>query len=330
MIKKLITKITYEIRVPESRFKRMTVIILIMAMMVGMFTACSEKEQKEVVIAQQYGLAYAPVQIAKDLGYFEANMPENTTVSYAKLANTAAIREAMLSGDLDVGFMGIPPFLIGRDKGMEWKIMTGLSQSPLGLVVNDPEIRNPEDLIDNGKIALPQPGSIQHILLTMYAKKEYGQADIFDDQLISMKHPDGYQALLNDPLVKGHFTSPPYLFQEMDEDGTTMLISGEEAMGGPFTFIVGVCQSEFEEDKAAYEAVMKSIEQAMSYMKVEPEETVKLLSAAYELDADTVEDYIYGRGMIYDLELLGLGTFIDFMLEEGYLEHRVSAEEVQW
>lgn len=300
-------------------------LILILAM-----TGCQSPAKKEVVIAEQYGLAYAPIQIAKTLGLFEKHMPEGVTVSYAKLANTTAIREAMLSGDLDVGFMGIPPFLIGRDKGMDWNVMMGLSQSPLGLVVHSEDVTSIEQLQGQGKIALPQPGSIQHILLTMYAKDRLGSADVFDEQLVSMKHPDGYQALMNDPEVVAHFTSPPYLFQEMDEAQTVLMVDGQDAMGGPFTFIVGVCREDFLQESQAYQAVVDALKEAITYIEENRSETIDILSQSYELDTTTVEAYIYNRGMLYDKQIIGVQKFVDFMYEEGYLENHVKEVEVIW
>lgn len=304
-------------------------IVIIVVIGLYLMTGCSKKEEK-VMIAEQYGLAYAPIEIAKSLGFFEEFLPEQVVVEYVKLANTAAIREAMLAGHLDIGFMGIPPFLIGSDKGMDWKIIMGISKSPLGLVVEDENIKTLDDLIGKGKIALPQPGSIQHILLAMRASELYGKADMFDAQLISMKHPDGYQALLNDPNVVGHFTSPPYLFQELDEIDTHLLLDGDEAMGGPFTFIVGVCRKDFSQDKIKYEGIENGLLKAIIYINEYPEETIKILAKAYNLEEIVVKDYIYNRGMIYNSSVIGVQKFINFMYEEEYLENRMKAEELEW
>lgn len=304
------------------------------AVIIGMcsilLASCSRNKVEEVVIAEQYGLAYAPIQVAKELGLFEKHMPEGIHVSYKKLANTTAIREAMLAGDLDVGFMGIPPFLIGEDKGMMWKMMTGLSRAPLGLVVNDDSVDELRDLIGDQKIALPQPGSIQHILLTMRTKDTMGDAKVFDGQLVSMKHPDGFNALMNDPNVVAHFTSPPYLFQELDEADNRLLVSGEEAFGGPFTFIVGVCEEEFYAQEEAYSAVNKGVEEAIEFMNTNIEDTVVMLAIAYELDTSVVEDYLYNRGMVYETDIRGTQRFIEFMFEEGYLDVAKEVDEVIW
>ncbi|WBW98863.1 ABC transporter substrate-binding protein [Oceanirhabdus sp. W0125-5] len=293
-------------------------------------SGCETKtESKEIKIAEQYGLAYAPLQIMKEKNFLNEALPD-VTITWKKVANTVATREAMLSDNLDVGFIGIPPFLIGYDQEMPWKIMTGLSQSPLGLVTNDENIKTLSDLVENGKIALPQPGSIQHILLAMAADKELGQSDIFDNQLVAMKHPDGMQALISGNEVKAHFTSPPYLFQELDIKENHLVVSGDDAMSEGFTFIVGVCTEKFNKNQSYYEAVNKAIIKSIEFINTEKEETIDILSKAYKLDKAVVEDYIYNRGMQYNTEIKGIESFIDFMHKEKYLNKKVEVDDVLW
>ena len=292
-------------------------------------TACGKTDLKEIVIAEQYGLAYAPIVIMREMAFLEEEAV-GYQVRWEKLGNTAAIREAMLTDDLDVGFMGIPPFLIGADQSMGWKIISGLCRSPLGLMTNDAEVGRIEDLIGNGKIALPQPGSIQHILLAMAAERSLGDAQAFDRQLLSMKHPEGYQAMVTASEVTAHFTSPPYLFQEMDTPGMTQLISGDEAFGGEFSFIVGVCREGFKKDEIAYEAFEKALEASVTYIYENKEESIQLLAKAYELPETTIEDYVYARGIAYDQEILGLQRFIDFMYEVDYIQEPLKEEALIW
>jgi len=284
---------------------------------------------KEIKIGEQYGLAYAPLQIMKEKGFLKDALPD-VTIKWVKVANTAVTREAMLSDDLDVGFIGIPPFLIGYDQKMPWKIMTGLSMSPLGLVTSDENISSLDDLIDNGKIALPQPGSIQHILLAMAADRELGQSDIFDNQLVAMKHPDGLQALISGTEVKAHFTSPPYLFQELDVPGNNLILSGKDAMKEDFTFIVGVCTDEFHKKQPYYESVNEAILESIEFMKNEKKETIEILARSYSLEKKVVEDYIYNRGMKYTTDIKGVETFIDFMYKEKYLSNLPKVDDVIW
>jgi NitT/TauT family transport system substrate-binding protein len=309
--------------------KRLMQIMLIGSLLIEnlLMSGCSNHDIETLKIAEQYGLAYAPIQIMKEKGLLETALP-GVTIEWEQLGNTTAIREAMLSDYLDVGFLGIPPFLIGYDNGMPWKIMTGLTVSPLGLVTNDSTIQSLNDLQDNGKIALPQPGSIQHILLAMAAEGELGEADLFDNQLIAMNHPDGYQALVSNTEVVAHFTSPPYLFQEMDIEGNQVILTGEEAMGEPFSFIVGVCTEDFYQKEDYYEGVLIAVSEAIRFIDEEREETIQILAQAYDLDEATVEDYLYNRGIDYTQEILGVEPFIEFMTNNDYLTKEIQAKDV--
>jgi NitT/TauT family transport system substrate-binding protein len=131
-------------------FKKLAIAVILFLLALGIITGCaaSEKtketstadEKRVIKIAEQYGLAYAPIAIMKEKKMLEEK-DESLSVQWKTLSNTAAIREAMLVDDLDIGFMGIPPFMIAYNNKMDWKIFTGLSSSPLGLVVNDENIK---------------------------------------------------------------------------------------------------------------------------------------------------------------------------------------------
>jgi len=306
------------------------IIVIILMITIAFSTGCAPKEAaKEIVIAEQFGLAYAPLQIMRAKGYLSEALPEYE-IEWVKLGNTAAIREAILADALDVGFLGIPPFLIGYDNGMEWGIFTGLSSAPLGLVSNNPEIQSLEDIKPTDRIALPQPGSIQHILLSMAAEKSFGAADYFDNQLVTMKHPDGMTALLSQGDVTLHYTSPPFLFEELKEENLSLVIDGNECFGDDFTFIVGMTTKAFREDAEGYAALVEAVNKAVAFMNDEPEETIEILSLYYDYDRSVLEDYVYHQGIEYTTELKGIETFIDFMKDNDLLKENIKVDDVKW
>lgn len=310
-------------------FKLKKISIVLVVVIFILVSSCSKQnsEDKTIRIGEQYGLAYAPLQIMKEKAFLEELRPE-VTVKWLKLGNTTAIREAVLSGDLDAGFMGIPPFLIARDKGMKWKIATGLSSSPLGLVVPVNTYSNLSDFKKNSRIALPQPGSIQHILLTMAAERESGNPAMLDKNLISLKHPDGMNALLSG-AVDGHFTSPPYLFYESDSSDFEILVTGDEAMGEPFTFIVGAVTEKFYNDnRELYNDYLSALEKSITFIDKNRIETVEILSKVYSMEKDILAEFLYRPGMKFDTSVKGLNRFISFMKNRGYLENELTPESV--
>jgi len=311
---------------------------LVVCGMLVSLSACKQNSQdvsidqsqniKTVKIAKQYGLAYAPITVMQELNFIHEEDP-NLHVEWVQLGNTAAIREAILTDELDIGFMGIPPYLIGVENGMNWQIFTGLSKAPLGLMSNDTSINSLKDINPSHKIALPQPGSIQHILLSMAAKREMGDPKAFDNQLVSLKHPDGVQMLLAGSEVTMHFTSPPFVFQE-EEQGMQRVISGEEAFGGPFTFIVGTLREEILSDTQTVSSVNNALKRAIEYMNKNPEETVTLLSEVYGIEKSLLKTYLYDSGLEYSQKVEGLETFVDFMVEAKYLTHSIKEDTLLW
>ncbi len=292
------------------------------------FLSVSCSKEASITIAEQYGLAYAPLQIMKAKGFLEKAVP-GLTVKWVKLGNTAAIREAVLAGDVDAGFMGIPPFLIGYDKGMEWQLVTGLSICPVGLVADPNKIPDLSALEPGQRIALPQPGSIQHILLSMASDREFGNAARFDSSLVTMKHPDGETALFSGS-VDAHFTSPPYIFDETNGNNGDfeIILTGEEAFGGEFTFIAGMASNAFiEEEPELLNEYLSALDKAIDFISTNPSDASEILSEFYDIPADTVLAYLSEPGFIFTDEVKGYECFVSFMIEQEYLSGSRSYEE---
>lgn len=313
--------------------KKMIYISMLVIFICTSFIGCKIKADNEVekklIIAEQFGLAYAPVQIMKEKGFLDEELLDYE-IEWLKLANTTAIREAILADKLDVGFLGIPPFLVGYEKGMDWKIFSALSSSPLGLVSSEERIKSIADIRATDRIALPQPASIQHILLSMAAKREFGDAKYFDKQLVTMKHPDGMNALLANSDVNLHFTSPPYLFEELKEDSTSLIIDGNECFGDDFTFIVGMTTKSLKEDDIAFNALNKSLEKSIKFINENKDESIDILLKYYDYDRETLSDYLYESGIVYTDKVKGLNSFIEFMNDAGYINEIYKEEELTW
>lgn len=285
-------------------------------------------------IAIQYGLAYAPVALLQADDRLEQDLGRQ--VQWVQLGNAAAIREAMLGGRLDLGFMGVPPYLIGRDQGMDWEAFTGVSRSPVALVSHNPRIRSLDDLVmapGGFRIALPQPGSVQHILLAMGLVSAGHPANALDARLISMSHPDGAAALLAGQ-VGAQFTTPPFIARVLDAPDARVLLTGEQAFGGPFTFIVGVAWGErmadpdlrrriatHIDDAAALLNPLTAVSDAGSRMSVPDASAAALarLAALYELPEAELAAQLQASGIRFGSELLGVDRFREAMTRLGYV-----------
>jgi len=283
-------------------------------------TSATSGEVTTLRIAQQFGLGYAAHTIADEFDLFEKYLP-GLQVEWLQMGSGGAIREAFIAGEIDVAVMGIPPFLIGWDKGVPWKVAAGMNVMPLSLQTYKEEINSLADLTAEDKVAYPSPGSIQHILLSMAAEKQLGSPTALDDIGVAMAHPDAAAALINQKDITAHFTSPPYNFEELSNEGIKVVVDGTEAFGTEFTFLVAVASNElYENNPQAYAAYVMGIAEASNFINENPEEAAKILAPVFNLDEETTLKYITWPGMNYVTTPLGLMGFSDFMVDAGYIE----------
>lgn len=274
-------------------------------------------------IAYQYGLAYAPLIVAKEQGLIEKAYKELTggevTVVWNQMNSGPDINTGIASGQLDVGFMGIAPALTGISKNVGYKIFTNLSGQEHGLMTNNSEIHSFEDLIDSEhQIALVNIGSIQHIILGRALSQAGYDAHALDANLVAMKHPDGMAALLSGNAAL-HLTSNPYIYMERENANLHELTEVSDVWTREESFIVGVAAEQlYKEEPRLYQALCSAIEEAIGYVNENTEETAKLTS---EYDGNSLEDEVrYLKEGIYTVETKGIFDLAVFMAENKFID----------
>lgn len=317
-----------------KKYRERLVPAILLMMILLILTGCGqnapddgEKDVLEIRIAEQFGIAYAPLQIMREQGLIEKELP-GVRVSWKQYGGPTPIREAMLAGEVDFGFMGPAPVLVGIDNGMEWKYATGISFNQVALVTDQEDIRSLKDFKEHHRIAVLSPGATQHILLSIASDQVFGDPDRFDNQIVSLSHPDAMDALMADTEIVAHFSTPPYLDREL-EAGMHIITTGEEIMGQPFTFITGVAPVRFyEEHPVEYEAVLRALNQAIDYINNNMDEAVALLAPVYGIDEETLKEQMTYRGTIYSNELTGLDKLAEEMYRIGILKNPIRFKDV--
>ncbi|TCL44553.1 ABC transporter substrate-binding protein [Harryflintia acetispora] len=291
-------------------------------------SGCSGKADTGVLnIAEQFGIAYAPLQIMKEQHLLEERLP-GVQINWKQFGGPTAIREGMLAGEVDFGFMGPAPVLMGIDNGMEWKYATGISFNEMAIVVNRPEIQSLRDFTPEDRIAVLSPACTQHVLLCMAAEQEFGDPGYFDNQLVSLSHPDAMNALMSGTEVSAHVATPPYIGMELDE-GMHAILTGEEIMGGPFTFITGVAMERFYDERPEqYKAFIAALDEAIAFINDNMDEAVRLLAPVYGIPEDELKAQMTYNGTIYSNRLEGIEKLSDAMQRMGFTKESPRFEDI--
>lgn len=289
-------------------------------------SGCSKSEMS-LRIAEQFGIAYAPLAVMKEFGYLEEELP-GVTVRWIQTGGPTAIREGFVSGDIDVGFMGAAPALIGIDKGMGWRIATGISSNESALVTDKPEIHRLTDFTAKDRIAVLSPGCTQHVLLSLLSEKETGDSTAYDRQIVAMTHPDAMNAILADTEVSAHFATPPYLGTELAA-GMHIIATGEEILGEPFTFIVGVAGNQFHDERPEqYAAFLRALDHSIQYINEDMDRAAELLAPEYGISKKELLEQMQYHGSIYTTRVTGIETLSEAMARTGFIEKARPFKEI--
>ncbi|HET9476303.1 MAG TPA: ABC transporter substrate-binding protein [Dehalococcoidia bacterium] len=281
--------------------------------------------EKDVTIAYQPGLGYAALLMAKQEGSLEKELP-GTKVKWLELNSGSAIRDGILAKEIHVGSGGTGPFLVGYDSGVDWKVLTGLNNMNLYLMVEDPKIQSLEDLKGAGSIAMPAPDSIQSVVLRKGADEELGDAKALDSQIVSMGHPDGVQALIAGQLA-GHLTSPPFQGQEADAGARAILKSYD--LFGEHTFNSVYTTTEFAQCNEEFtDALVKVVVDANQRLTEQPEEAAQVLAKEMGEPVETVVAQVTAEDVAFTTKPIGFEKYAEFMQEIGLIKEVPDTEDL--
>lgn len=197
-------------------------------------------------------------------------------VTFTRLSNNDAIRDAVLSGASDIGSTGVPSFL------PLWALTKGTSNImgvaafnalPLVLVTSNPTVKTIADFTEKDRIALPGVlNSTQAIVLQMAAEKLWGPGNHkrLDALTLSRGHPDAFAALTSGTEITAHFAAPPYDRMALAKPGIQRVLGSHDVYGGPGTNGVSLATGAFRDaNPKTLRAVVEAMKEAAAMINAD-------------------------------------------------------------
>ena len=186
--------------------KIIRLLIAIAALLLIIFTLYGMSSDNEDTVK----IGYLPTDhdsalfVANATGMFE---DAGIDVELHEYNNGGDLMSAMASGELDVGYVGLPPVIYSMTKGVPIKIVAGAQNEGSGLVCQNSSINSTSDLKDK-IVATPGEASIQSVLLKYDLNKS--GLNISDIESPSMKVSSMNDALRTDS-IDAMLTYEPYV-----------------------------------------------------------------------------------------------------------------------
>ena len=218
---------------------------IIVALVLGLaVVAPASADVTEVRLARQPGLVYLPIMIIEQDHLFEKEAKkrgiDNLKVTFLVFNSGGAAVDALLSGNADLVTSGATNLLTAwsATKGTpnEVRGVAGNGALPMFLVSRNPNVKTIKDFSSADKIAVPTVRvSTQAIVMQMAAEKQWGAAEThkLDPYTVTMGHPDALLALEAGKDLNGHFSLPPYQYEELKIPGVHVVLNSIDVTGGP-------------------------------------------------------------------------------------------------
>jgi NitT/TauT family transport system substrate-binding protein len=191
-------------------------------------------------------------------------------------------------------------------------------------------VRSLRDLGEKDRIALPAVKvSIQAVTLQMAAERELGRFDALDHLTVSMSHPDGHAAMMSGRSeVTAHFTSAPFMYQQLADQRVRRLLSSYDVLGGPATFNTIWATNRWREaNPRTLRAVLAALDEAMALVRSDPAGMAALWIRAEKstLSQDFIEKMVRDPENVFTTVPQNVMRYAEFMHKVGSVREKPSS-----
>ncbi len=248
-------------------------------------------QAETVRIARQFGISYLPLILMQDSKLLEQEGTArglDLQPEWVTFTGGPPINDGLISGNLDIASGGVTAMLIlwGRTRtSLRVRALASLGSMPIWLNTSSPGVHSIADFTERDRIALPAVKvSIQAVVLQMAAGQAFGegQSGRLDPLTVSMGHPDGQATLVGGGTeITAHFTSAPYMYEELQSPRIHRVLDSYEVLGGPHSFnLVWTTGRYREAHPQVVAAFLAALDRAMTSIRDHPEEAAAVWARA--------------------------------------------------
>ena len=269
-------------------------------------------------VAQGYSHVLSQIIQAKDL--LSPYLPEGVSVEWYSLNTSPEVRDSLVAGTVDISIMASMATIVAIENGLPLRIMSGHVTSTAGVYSRNQNIQTIEDLTQANRIFVNSPDSDTSMAFMAMCKDELGDARVLTDKYLAQDHEIAIIAFQASDDVDLMATNFPRSIHVMAIEGVHQVVdlTPYARKYGIGNFFV-VNERFYNNNPLLLEALRKAQDDALDFMKNNPEEAAELLASlpVYVIDRGVLENEV--RTNLPILEVSGYDLCAELLYEAGIL-----------
>jgi len=241
---------------------------------------------EKIKIGWVYAMANAPVLIAQQKKYFEAEGIDAEIISFR---SGPVVHQALAAGELDMAYIGAPPVYHWYSRGLKSKILAKVNYGHASVIVRkDSGINNLADL-RNKKWAGVRKGSGMDVLLRGYVFREAASMEPDKDARIIPMPPGNMGASVESKVVDGAFIWEPFTSQFVLRGKSKVIFTLNEELPNYPWYIIMALPNTIATKQKAIKGVLRAHKKAVEFLNSSPTAGNDIIAKAFKLQ-DVTDD----------------------------------------
>lgn len=319
----------------KRRYLRLVAMTLLLSLLVVTATACGTneiREQPQVRIGFFANLTHAQALVGQATGAFEQGFGTDTRVKWMQFNAGFSEVEALLAGDLDIGYIGPGPAIGGYIKSEgDLQIIAGAVNGGAVLVGRpDLAFQTVKDL-KGKRLAIPQFGNTQDLALRNLLAQNglKSTADGGDVEILQADNTD-IKTYLARGYIDAALLPEPWGARLIKEVKAKILLDYDQILrdGKYPTAVVMVRKQFLEEHPDLVEQFLRTHVELSEFIQTKPEEAKRLINQQIKqsmgkgLQPDILDAAFQRIVISVNPESEGVREFVQILVRSGYLKKR--------
>jgi len=280
-------------------------------------TGCVEKSS-DIGMAVEFNDHAACAYVAKENNWYEDEGIYLTT--YESYATGMQLTSALARGDIQVAYICLSPAILAYSRGVPLVIVAGSHKHGYGLVAS-PGITNISDL-NGATIGCVREGGMVDILLNRMIR-EYDLKDVRIQRMEPLKQVIALETGRIDAafLPEHHATAA-------ESNGFHMLITSHELWDDVQGSVLIVKQELIDDDPETVRKLVQVTQKATDRINDDPDEAAAVLAEELDTEPEIIKKSMSRLNYTTQIDAESVQEMIDFMVELGYIEDGMRAEDM--